>query len=59
MLGSSAEVEDLVQEVWRRWSPYDHASVRNPPAFLATTATRLAINANQSARSRRETYVGS
>jgi RNA polymerase sigma-70 factor (ECF subfamily) len=33
--------------------------VRNAPAFLATTTTRLAINAMRSARSRRETMVGS
>jgi DNA-directed RNA polymerase specialized sigma24 family protein len=32
--------------------------VVNPAAFLATTTTRLAINALQSARVRRETYVG-
>ena len=32
--------------------------VRDAAAFLATTATRLAINVMQSARSRRETYVG-
>ena len=34
------------------------ASWSNPPAFLATTTTRLAINVAQSARARRETYVG-
>jgi DNA-directed RNA polymerase specialized sigma24 family protein len=43
MLGSAAEAEDIVQDVWVRWQ---------------TTATRLAINVVQSARSRRETYVG-
>ena len=32
--------------------------VRDAAAFLATTTTRLAINVMQSARSRRETYVG-
>jgi RNA polymerase sigma-70 factor (ECF subfamily) len=32
--------------------------VLNAPAYLATTATRLALNLTQSARSRRETYVG-
>jgi RNA polymerase sigma-70 factor (ECF subfamily) len=32
--------------------------VRNPGAFLATATTRLAINEMQSARSRRETYIG-
>lgn len=32
--------------------------VHDPTAYLATTTTRLAINLTQSARSRREAYVG-
>jgi len=58
MLGSVSEAEDIVQETWIRWQTYDRSTVRNAPAFLATTATRLAINAGQSARVRREMYVG-
>ncbi|WP_327588117.1 RNA polymerase sigma-70 factor [Nonomuraea sp. NBC_00507] len=58
MLSSVTEAEDLVQEVWLRWQRYDRSTVDNPPAFLAKTITRLAINAAQSARSRRETYIG-
>jgi RNA polymerase sigma factor (sigma-70 family) len=58
MLGSAAEAEDIVQEVWVRWQTADRSTVRDATAFLVTTATRLAINVMQSARSRRETCVG-
>lgn len=58
MLGSAAEAEDVVQEAWIRWQTTDRSVVANPDAFLTTTVTRLAINVLQSARSRRETYVG-
>jgi RNA polymerase sigma-70 factor (TIGR02957 family) len=58
MLGSASEAEDLVQDVWLRWQGTDRSVVNNPGAFLATTTTRLAINELQSARARRETYIG-
>src|SRR5882757_9928559 len=58
MLGSAAEAEDIVQDVWLRWQATDRSLVENPPAFLATITTRICINFAQSARSRRETYVG-
>jgi RNA polymerase sigma-70 factor (TIGR02957 family) len=58
MLSSATEAEDLVQEAWLRWQTCDRGAVVNPDAFLATVTTRLAINAVQSARVRRETYIG-
>src|SRR5215469_7010379 len=58
MLGSAAEAEDIVQDVWLRWQAANRSVVQNPPAFLATTTTRMCINFAQSAQSRRETYVG-
>jgi len=58
MLGSAAEAEDVVQDVWLRWQSTNRKAVENPPAYLATTTTRLCINVAQSAHTRRETYIG-
>ncbi|MEU3983393.1 RNA polymerase sigma-70 factor [Streptomyces sp. NPDC026672] len=58
VLGSVTEAEDVVQEVWLRWQKADRGDVREPSAFLTTVTTRLAINVAQSARVRRESYVG-
>jgi RNA polymerase sigma-70 factor (ECF subfamily) len=60
MLGSVAEAEDVVQEALLR---VDRAlasgeQVESPRAFVATVATRLAIDQLRSARVRRESYVG-
>lgn len=58
MLGSASAAEDLVQDAWLRWQGADRDAVREPAAFLATTVTRLALTELDSARMRRETYVG-
>lgn len=59
ILASAAEAEDIVQDVWLQWQTTDRSVILDPPAFLATITTRLAINLAQSARSRHETYIGS
>ena len=58
MLGTVAEAEDIVQDVWLRWQSTDRSAVRDATALLVTTTVRLAISHAQSARSRRETYIG-
>ncbi|MFJ6632285.1 RNA polymerase sigma-70 factor [Streptomyces sp. NPDC091376] len=58
MLGSAVEAEDIVQEAWLRWQNADRTDIREPAAFLTTITTRLAINFAQSARVRREAYIG-
>jgi RNA polymerase sigma-70 factor (ECF subfamily) len=58
MLGTVAEAEDVVQDTWLRWQATDRSVVQDATAFLVTTTTRLAINLMQSARARRETYIG-
>src|SRR2546425_76654 len=40
MLGSAAEAEDVVQDVWMRWQTTNRSVVLDPPAFLSTTTTR-------------------
>src|SRR4051794_3311535 len=60
MLGSVAEAEGVGQEALLRG---DRAlasgeEVESPRAFVATVATRLAIDQLRSARVRRESYVG-
>ncbi|NVB37213.1 sigma-70 family RNA polymerase sigma factor [Pseudenhygromyxa sp. WMMC2535] len=58
MLGSVSDAEDMVQDAWLRWRRCDRAQVRSPAAFLRTVVTRLCLNELESARRRRETYVG-
>lgn len=58
MLGSIADAEDIVQEAYLRWQRAAPAEVESPRNYLCTIATRLCINQVQSARARREEYVG-
>lgn len=58
VLGNATEADDVVQDTWLRWQGTNRGEVRDAAAFLATTATRLAINVIQSARARRETNIG-
>jgi RNA polymerase sigma-70 factor (TIGR02957 family) len=58
MLGSVADAEDVLQESWLRWSDVDHSQVQNPRAYLVRIVSRQALNLLQSARRRREEYVG-
>ncbi|MFD8692872.1 RNA polymerase sigma-70 factor [Streptomyces sp. NPDC059651] len=58
VLGSAVEAEDIVQEAWLRWQNADRTHIVEPTAFLTTVTARLAINLAQSARVRRESYVG-
>jgi RNA polymerase sigma factor (sigma-70 family) len=60
MVGSAGEAEDLVQEAFLRFhrETSEGADIDSPKAWLTTVTTRLAINQLQSARVRRENYVG-
>ena len=58
MLGTVADAEDMLQETFIRWQQADEEEIRSPRAFLITIISRLCINHLQSARVRREEYIG-
>ncbi|MBD9730880.1 sigma-70 family RNA polymerase sigma factor [Streptomyces sp. H28] len=54
IVGDASEAEDVLQDVWLRLRRTDRRVVHSPAALLRTITVRLAINAGQSARRRRE-----
>lgn len=58
MLGSAMEAEDILQEAFLRYQRTPADGIQFPKAFLSTIVTRLCLNQLQSARERRESYVG-
>jgi len=58
MLSSVADAEDILQEAYIRWQGATAAEIRSTRAFLVTIVSRLCINHLESARVRREEYVG-
>jgi RNA polymerase sigma factor (sigma-70 family) len=61
MVGSASDAEDIVQDAFLRFHREARrgTDIASPKAWLSTVTTRLAINHVQSARVRRERYVGS
>jgi RNA polymerase sigma-70 factor (ECF subfamily) len=58
MLGSAADAEDVLQEVWLRWAEVLTDEVRDPRAYLVRMTTRLSLNRLRTLARRREDYVG-
>ncbi len=58
ILGSSADAEDVLQDVWIRWQRTDKTEVRDRTAFLVTATTRVALTAATSAHVRHEFPIG-
>lgn len=58
MLGSHAEAEDVVQDTWLRQQHVDLGGLEFARAYLSRVATNLCLDRLQSARARREQYVG-
>lgn len=58
MLGTRADAEDVVQEIWLRWHGADHACLLSPEAWLVTVTTRAAIDRLRERQQERERYPG-
>lgn len=58
MLGSISDAEDIVQEVFLAYYQLDRKNIEHEKAYLAKMVTNRCLNEQQSARKRRETYVG-
>lgn len=63
MLGTVADTEDVLQEVWLAWATRhgrpDAAPVDNPRAYLVRAAVNQALARRAAMSRRQETYVGS
>ena len=58
MLGSTAEVDDAVQETWLRLSRADAGAVENLGGWLTTVVARVCLDMLRSRKSRREEPMG-
>ncbi|MCA8241383.1 MULTISPECIES: RNA polymerase sigma-70 factor [Burkholderia] len=58
MLGSIADAEDIVQDVWLRWHDAARERIENAEAWLVAVTTRTSIDRLRAAKLRREHYTG-
>lgn len=61
LLGTMADAEDVVQDTYVRWyrqTDEERDAIESPPAWCVRVATRICLDILNSARRRRERYVG-
>jgi hypothetical protein len=58
MLGTHSDAEDVLQDVFLRWSGVDQSMIRNATAWLITACTRRSIDMLRSVARARTDYVG-
>jgi RNA polymerase sigma-70 factor (ECF subfamily) len=58
MLGTVADAEEVVQDVWLRWHEAEQDALDSAEAWLVTVTTRLAIDRLRTAKVQRAHYTG-
>jgi RNA polymerase sigma-70 factor (ECF subfamily) len=58
ILGSRADAEDAVQDIFVKWRTAEHGDIANPTAWLMTSCTRRCIDLLRAAHRSRVDYVG-
>lgn len=58
IVGTFADAEDVVQEVWVRWQHAERGAIERPAAWLTTVTSRAALDRLRARQRRREDYVG-
>jgi RNA polymerase sigma-70 factor (ECF subfamily) len=58
LLGSRNEAQDAVQEAWLRYHAADRSAIADLRGWLTTVTARICLDVLNSARVRREAYVG-
>ncbi len=58
MMGSVAEAEDIVQDVWLRWHEAARERIDSAEAWLVAVTTRMSIDRLRAAKIQRENYAG-
>jgi RNA polymerase sigma-70 factor, ECF subfamily len=59
ILGSVADTEDVLQEVYIRWHQSEVSELQSPDAWMTRVTTRLCVDRLRSTSRDRELYVGS
>src|SRR5262245_16441568 len=58
MLGSVAEAEEVVQDVWLKWQAAERGAVDSSQAWLVAVTTRTSIDRLRAAKVERQNYPG-
>lgn len=58
MLGTYADAEDIVQDVFAELAAKEPAEIQNMKSYIAKSVTNRSLNLLRSAKKKREEYIG-